>query len=301
MAFGRKKAAITPSDSGDDGGTSRKSKRSLCARLATGDLNPCLNLLCCPLVGLYQSIRIYLLPCCGIYLRSLLFNVLCGCCRIVPFFACCFRYTDKKFKHDHTSLGTWRGKSGAALDDDVKWERAQPYYAARLTPEQKKKGVRVKLFEKGIEPKDVAQGQVGNCWLIAALACVAEHPGLVRKCLVTKIKSERGKYTCRLFDWQQRKWVSVSVDEFIPLTATDRQMLFAQPNGHELWVSMVEKAFAKFCGSCAPAAHRTRAACRVRHDTEVGGSVRGWTGTARSTAARRRGPSTRSRATPSSS
>ena len=43
--------------------------------------------------------------------------------------------------------------------------------------------------------------------------------------------------------------VCVSVDEGIPLTSKDRQMLFAQPNGHELWVSMRAKAFAKFCGS----------------------------------------------------
>ena len=100
---------------------------------------------------------------------------------------CCVRYTDRKFKANHSALGRWKDKEGPALDSDVKWERAQPYYASRLSDEQKKKGVRVKLFEKGIEPKDVAQGQVGNCWLIAALACVAEHPGLVRKSFVTKV------------------------------------------------------------------------------------------------------------------
>ena len=219
---------------------------AFCSRLCTGDVKPFFNLICCPFVGLYQSTKIFVLPCLGIYLRSLLFNVMCGLCW--PLLRVCCRFTDRKFKHDHTSLGKWRDKEGATLDDEVKWERATQYYRDRLTPEEKKKGVRVKLFEKGIEPKDVAQGQVGNCWLIAALACVAEHPGLVRKSFLTKVRSVRGKYSCRLFDWQKRIWVTVHVDEFIPLTSTDRQMLFAQPNGHELWVSMLEKAFAKFCG-----------------------------------------------------
>lgn len=245
--MGRSKTvSVAPSDGP---GGQRTGRRSFLSRLGTGDVHPCLNLLCCPFVGLYQSMRLYALPCCGIYLRTLFFNVLCCCCQVVPLFRCCFRFTDRKFKADHTALGKWKDQEGPPLDEQVEWERAQPFYEKRLTEEQRKKGVRVKLFEKGIEPRDVAQGQVGNCWLIAALACVAEHPGLVRKVFVTKVRSERGKYTCRLFDWQKRKFVNVAVDEFIPLTAKDREMLFAQPNGHELWVSMLEKAFAKFCGS----------------------------------------------------
>ena len=39
---------------------------------------------------------------------------------------------------------------------------------------------RVKLFEGGIDPHDVGQGSVGDCWLIAAFACAAEHPGLLQ-------------------------------------------------------------------------------------------------------------------------
>ena len=245
----KKKTTVAPSDGDDSASRRAAAKRGFISKICTGDSNPLFNLLCCPLVGLYQSTRIYVLPCLGIYLRTLLFNILCGACKIIPFCHCLARHTDRKFKHNHTSLGKWKDKEGPALDEEVVWERAQPFYASRLTPEQKKAKVRVKLFEKGIEPQDVAQGQVGNCWLIAALACVAEHPGLVRKAFVTKIRSDRGKYVVRLFDWQKRKWVTVSVDEFIPLTSKDRQMLFAQPNGHELWVSMLEKAFAKFCGS----------------------------------------------------
>ena len=80
---------------------------------------------------------------------------------------------------------------------------------------------------------------VASCWLLAALACVAGSIRLAQG-VCYKGRSERGKYV-RLFGWQKRKFVNVAVDEFIPLTAKGREMLFAA-NGHELWVSMLEKA-----------------------------------------------------------
>ena len=82
-----------------------------------------------------------------------------------------------QFPANAKSIGAWRGKSEAQVDAEVKWERASEYFASKLTEDEKKRGVRVKLFEGAIEPKDVGQGQVGNCWLIAAFACICEHPG----------------------------------------------------------------------------------------------------------------------------
>ena len=161
-------------------------------------------------------------------------------------------FTDRHFPPSARSMGAWQGKTVKQLGAEIVWERASDHYARQLSSTGLTVGTRIDLFQDegaAFEPRDIAQGFAGNCWLIAALACVAEHPGLVRKTFVTKVLSVRGKYVVRIFDWQKRKWTNVTVDEFIPLTASDRQMLFAQPNGHELWVSMLEKAFAKFCGS----------------------------------------------------
>ena len=234
-----KSASVAPIDSA----TVRR--RSLGAKLLTGDAGMGLNCLCCPFVSAFWSTRIYLIPCMLIYTWRFLSGPFYWVARKICC-ACCSRYTDKKFKADASSIGEGKWKK-----DDIKWERASVYYASLLTEEQMKAGVRVKLFEAGIEPKDVAQGQVGNCWLIAALACVAEHPGLVRKAFVTKTANPRGKYVMRLWDWSLRRWATISVDENIPLKAANGKPIFAQPNGHELWVSMIEKAFAKFVGSYA--------------------------------------------------
>ena len=38
------------------------------------------------------------------------------------------------------------------------------------------------LFQDGIEPGDVVQGALGDCWLMAALAALAEFPGAIENC-----------------------------------------------------------------------------------------------------------------------
>ena len=43
----------------------------------------------------------------------------------------------------------------------------------------------------------------------------------------------------------------VTVDDNLPLLKGSTSLLFAQPKGQELWVVLIEKAFAKFCGDYA--------------------------------------------------
>lgn len=110
---------------------------------------------------------------------------------------------------------------------------------SKLTKQQREDHVRVKLFEEGIEAKDVAQGELGNCWLVAALACMAEFPGLIHRVFVTARWNAAGKYVLRLYDGQERKWIYVHIDEWIP--TKNGHALFAQAHGNEMWVMMIEK------------------------------------------------------------
>jgi len=111
-----------------------------------------------------------------------------------------------------------------------------------------------------VEPSDIAQGRLGDCWLLSAIACLAEVPGDIERLFDQVQMNPRGQYSVRLFDKIQGKMVKVTVDDFIPVdkskgqNATDSPVpLFSSPahGSHELWVLILEKAFAKFCGSYA--------------------------------------------------
>eukprot|EP00929_Paragymnodinium_shiwhaense_P009503 TRINITY_DN113699_c0_g1_i1.p1 TRINITY_DN113699_c0_g1~~TRINITY_DN113699_c0_g1_i1.p1 ORF type:complete len:360 (+),score=49.61 TRINITY_DN113699_c0_g1_i1:39-1118(+) len=106
----------------------------------------------------------------------------------------------------------------------------------------------VQLF-KGILPCDVMQGNTGDCWLLAAIAAYAEYPSAVRKLFSHEEKSEDGCYTVSLYDMEAGDWESLEIDDLIPTAG--KRPAFAKPNGGELWVMLLEKAFAKFVGSYA--------------------------------------------------
>ena len=53
----------------------------------------------------------------------------------------------------------------------------------------------------GIEPNDVMQGSLGDCWLMSAIAAIAEFPSFIQSELfVTQALASDGKYTLRLYD-----------------------------------------------------------------------------------------------------
>ena len=54
------------------------------------------------------------------------------------------------------------------------------------------------MFQNKIEPSDIKQGQISNCWFLSALAGLAELPALVERLFVSKRVNEKGIYRIRL-------------------------------------------------------------------------------------------------------
>eukprot|EP00854_Cymbomonas_tetramitiformis_P005783 gene5783-6975_t len=158
-------------------------------------------------------------------------------------------YEDSSFT-GAKALGKLSGYQESELDSTFEWVRTSQVVSESSPSSSVKEDVPpMRLFQGKIEPADVCQGAVGDCWLIAAFACLAEFPGAIQKVFVTREQNSRGKYIIRLYDAIAEQWVRVTVDDTVPRKKGESGAFFVQPNGNELWVVLLEKAFAKFCGS----------------------------------------------------
>mmetsp|Transcript_22958 Transcript_22958/g.50371 ORF Transcript_22958/g.50371 Transcript_22958/m.50371 type:complete len:442 (+) Transcript_22958:172-1497(+) len=192
-----------------------------------------------PFILLFQSIRIYFLGCIGVYFERCFRGLLCGFC-----ICCNCTFKDKKFPPNASSIGNWKNKAQAQIDQEIEWKRVRTICA--MGGQQG-----AKLFSGAIEPSDICQGQLGDCWLMSALACLADVEGAIQRAFISKEYTAYGKYKVRLYDKPKGDFMTVVVDDWIPCARGTGKTVFAKPNGDEAWVLLLEKAMAKFKGSYA--------------------------------------------------
>jgi hypothetical protein len=158
--------------------------------------------------------------------------------------------------------------------DCAQWLRL-PDYIRRIN--KLHESAPIELFGD-IEPNDLTQGIVGDCWLLATMACFAEFPNAIESLFVDTSAGYLGKYSIRLFNLDTRDWEIVTIDDYIPCRIEDDyssvpfrirpedgvrvydarvppakklKPLFAVPNGNQMWAALLEKATAKFVGTYA--------------------------------------------------
>jgi calpain-15 len=184
-----------------------------------------------PFVLVYYSFNIYLAPCISVYISRFCCWFWCLFC-----FCGCWLYRDAKFKADDASLGDVE-----AGKDGVKWKRGNEVIV----------GTRhAQLFARGVNPNDICQGALGNCWLLSALACLADSDGLIEGAFSSREYNPRGKYTIKLYHPERKAMVSLNVDDRFP-TKNNKTMFTSPSGGNQIWVMLMEKAFAKLMGNYA--------------------------------------------------
>lgn len=112
----------------------------------------------------------------------------------------------------------------------VAWKRAKDIFK---NPE---------LFEGKIEPNDIMQGNLGDCYLLSTLAAIAETPKRISKIFVSTETSKNGIYAVELV-WRGTN-KQVILDDYIAVDKKN-EPYFLKSRNNELWVCLLEKAWAK--------------------------------------------------------
>ena len=103
-----------------------------------------------------------------------------------------------------------------------------------------------------ISPDDINQGSLGDCYFLAVLSSLAEFPKRVHELFETDEVNTVGIYEVKFYINGRR--TSVIIDDYLPVIKGTKKLAFAHSEESEVWVCLLEKAWAKLHGSYATTA-----------------------------------------------
>jgi len=109
----------------------------------------------------------------------------------------------------------------------------------------------VSIIPEEINPSDIEEGVLKDGYLLSSIAALAEEPSLIQRLFLTEESNKVGLYAIWLCD--SGTWKPVILDEYIPCNERSGSYfpVFAQSTNDDLWISLLEKAYAKIYGSYA--------------------------------------------------
>ncbi|CAB3397395.1 unnamed protein product [Caenorhabditis bovis] len=154
-------------------------------------------------------------------------------------------FIDDSFPHNKSSIGTVKHRvNGVEISHD-------PNFLIWLRPTEinTKDGRQYQwtIYNNPV-PSDIEQGNlIGNCWLMSAMALIAEKQNILAEIFPRNEYSHIGVYQLRVC--VEGQWKVIIVDDYFPCYAQTRSLGMAIGRRNQLWVPLIEKALAKAVGS----------------------------------------------------
>ena len=160
------------------------------------------------------------------------------------------KWKDDIFPPEKVSLCPYNGKGWVipkyVLESDIEgWDKIEWSRAEEIDSFETHD-----VFVKGATIEDIQQGNIGDCYFFSVVGALCNYPDFFEKIFHTKEKSEEHVYGIYLY--LNGKWKLVLVDDYFPIRDINfKQFYFSCSVDNELWVSLIEKAWAKVNGCYA--------------------------------------------------
>jgi hypothetical protein len=141
------------------------------------------------------------------------------------------KFIDKDFPPNKTCLGPIDGMTEENMANIV-WVRPEDMMDSPV------------LVADGVEPGDVCQGGLGDCWWLGGLSVLCTRRDLMDRIMSTDKYKDKGVYAFKFYKFG--RWVEVVVDDTIPVVKNSEATLFCcSKDKNELWAILMEKSYAK--------------------------------------------------------
>ena len=142
-------------------------------------------------------------------------------------------YSDPEFQHTIQSLIGFQIPRNMSFLQTLKWFRPDIFF----------RGKKIAVYNR-IEPDDIHQGQLGDCYFLAACSSIAQKSDRLERLFLSKgAYNPEGLYAVAIC--LNGIWQEIILDDVIPCTPRDKKPAFNTSKEGELWVMLLEKAWAK--------------------------------------------------------
>ena len=117
---------------------------------------------------------------------------------------------------------------------DIEWKRISEVYPDAV------------IYEENMNLEDISQGKLGLCYFLCSLASLIKYQKFLSQIFLTKKLNNKCYYEIVLFI--NGEFQIVIIDDFIPFLKGKNKPYFSHPNNNEIWVLLLEKAWAKVNG-----------------------------------------------------
>lgn len=165
-------------------------------------------------------------------------------------------YIDKSFPHENTSIFGIDNLNKINKGEEIPYQKNYNILIKDFKENQiiwkrideifnNKKYI---LFPDKITSNSIIQGTIGNCYFLTVITSLIKYPSLLYQLFNNNLSiSQNGHYEINLKI--NKKISTIHLDDYFPYNTRKSKPVFCKPYNNEIWVMLLEKAWAKIKGS----------------------------------------------------